>query len=154
ISRVVLALGDSKHLELVLVPAANDVQSESPLAHVRNGDHVLCGKNRMHQRRVHRSKNSDALGLSQQTASPGNCFQRAALKIRFAAIAFPSRNRQFQALSAKHPGWGVPLQTSPLESASFRLFSLQMFATELTPTNLPPLVFMDLRIAFLVIPLS
>jgi outer membrane lipoprotein-sorting protein len=40
--------------------------------------------------------------------------------------------KQIQPLFAKHPGWGVPLRASPVESATSRLFFRTLFAVRLS----------------------
>ena len=75
VARGVVALLDAEHLELALVPADHDVESEAALADVIGGDHLLRRDDRMKQRRVHRAEHGDAPGRLQQAGRPRSRFR-------------------------------------------------------------------------------
>jgi hypothetical protein len=63
-------LFDAEHLELALVPTADNVEADAPLADVIGGNELLRGNNGMNKRRVYRSEDNQSLGLGKQARGP------------------------------------------------------------------------------------
>ena len=66
---VKLADIDREHLKLILVPAADDVHPEAPLANVVRGGHLLGRHERMMQGDVDRAEHVEAMGRRQQATA-------------------------------------------------------------------------------------
>ena len=60
----------AEHVELVRIPAANDVQSGAAVADVIDGRQRLCRIERMQQRHMHGHEQRDALGDAPQARPP------------------------------------------------------------------------------------
>src|SRR5262245_5696846 len=90
VALVVLALRHPKHLELVLVPATDDVDAEAALANVVRRGHLLGGNERMVQWHVHGAKYIHVLRCGQQATGPGNRFKAGAIGVRLTPIALPA----------------------------------------------------------------
>ena len=88
-----LALLDAEHLELVLIPAAHDVQAEAALADVIGRDHLLRGDDRMEQRRMHGAEHGDA-PVEASRPEPRSPSRASRPGSRFAAVALPAADRQ------------------------------------------------------------
>ena len=91
---VMVTLRHAEHLKLALVPAGDDVQAEAALADMIGGDHFLGGDQGMEQRRVHGAEDRDPLCCRKQTAGPGDGLECRAVKVAWAAVAFPAADRQ------------------------------------------------------------
>ena len=106
VARLVVALGDAEHGELALVPAADDVEAETPLPHKVGGHERLGGDDRVEERRVNGGEHRHALGIGQQPRRPGDRLQRLALIVGLAAIALPPADGQHEidAGVLGHPG--------------------------------------------------
>ena len=70
VALLVVALRHAEHLELVLVPADHDVQSEAAFADMVGGDELLGRDQRMKQRRVHGAERDQPLGVGEKARSP------------------------------------------------------------------------------------
>src|SRR5438093_13215225 len=81
---------EPKHVELCLVPAADDVEAEAATADVIGRDDLLRREHRRKDRHMHGAEHGEALGGGQQAARPGDGLERAALEIGLAAIALPA----------------------------------------------------------------
>src|SRR5438132_3192627 len=97
---------EPKHVELCLVPAADDVEAEAATADVIGRDDLLRREHRRKNRYMHGAEHGEALGGGQQAARPGEGFECAALEISHAAIALPAPNRHqaFEAGRVCHLG--------------------------------------------------
>ena len=91
-----IALLDAEHVELVLIPANHDVETEPTLPDMVGGDEFLGRDHRMKQRRMHGAEHGDALGRRQQAAGPGHRLERRALIVGVAAVALPAPDRQHE----------------------------------------------------------
>jgi len=60
---LVIAQRRAEHLELALVPAAYDIETETPFADVVGRDELLACDKRRDQRRMHSSEHGEQLGL-------------------------------------------------------------------------------------------
>ena len=88
------ALRDTEHFEFALIPTGDEIEPEAAGADMIGGDEFLGGDQRMKQRRMHGTENRDALRRGQKAAGPGYGFERSAMKIAGAAVAFPAPDRQ------------------------------------------------------------
>jgi hypothetical protein len=77
VANLVIAQRGAEHLELALIPAAHDIQAETPFADVVGGDELFGGNQRRDQRRMDGSEHGEPLGLGQEPAGPGNRLGRA-----------------------------------------------------------------------------
>ena len=85
VALLVRALLDAEHVELALIPADHDVESEPAFA---GGDHFLRRNDRIENRRVDGTEYGDALGGGEQRRRPGDSFERRALIIGGPAVTF------------------------------------------------------------------
>src|SRR5439155_6293277 len=91
VASLVLERRQAEHPKLVFVPAADDVQAQTPLANViRRGD-LLRGGDRVIQWHVDRAKDVDPLRGGQQAAGPGDRFEAGAVRVRLTPVALPAR---------------------------------------------------------------
>src|SRR4029453_3456822 len=99
-------LFDPEHVELRLVPAADNVKAEATAADVIGCDDLFRREYRWKERHMHSTKHSETLGSSQEAARPGKGLERAALEIGHAAIALPTpdRHQAFEAGGVRHLG--------------------------------------------------
>src|SRR2546425_3721500 len=99
-------LFEPEHVELRLVPAADDVEAEAAAANVIGRDDLLRRKHWRKERHMHGAKHGEALSGGQQAARPGHGLERAALEIGRAAIALPApdRHQTFEAGRISHLG--------------------------------------------------
>jgi hypothetical protein len=81
VALVVLVLRNSEHLELVLVPATNNVDAEAALANMVRCGHLLGGDERMMQGDVDGAEHVEAPRHCQQAAGPGNRFKAGAVGV-------------------------------------------------------------------------
>src|SRR5215510_16091142 len=81
VALVVLVLRYPEHLELVLVPAADDVDAEAALANMVRCGHLCGGDERMVQGHMHRAEHVEAPRHSQQTTRPGDRFKAGAVGV-------------------------------------------------------------------------
>src|SRR5262249_9074971 len=96
IAVVMLALCNAEHVELVLVPAADDVDAEAAAAHLVDGDELLGREYRMDQRRVNGAKDAERLRMRQESAGPGDGLETQAFEIGGTTIAAPASDRQHE----------------------------------------------------------
>src|SRR5438093_11687013 len=89
---VVLLLGHPEHLELVLVPAADDVHAEASLANVVPRGHLLGRHEGMMQGNVDRAEHVEAPRRGQQATRPGNRFEAGPVGVGLASVALPPRD--------------------------------------------------------------
>src|SRR6476469_4267275 len=73
VSVSVRALAFSKHVELRLIPADNDIERKTATADVVSCHHLLGGDKWVEHRRMNRAEDGDALCLRQQATGPGHC---------------------------------------------------------------------------------
>jgi hypothetical protein len=92
----VLTLRHAEHLELVLVPTDDDVQSEAAFADVVGRHHLLGGDDGVEQRGVHGAEAGDPAGRCEQRSRPGDGLERGALVVGLAAVALPAPDRQHE----------------------------------------------------------
>src|SRR5436309_2158949 len=92
VAGVVLLLGHPKHLELVLVPAADDVHAEASLANVVRRGHLLGRHEGMMQGNVDRAEHVEAPRRGQQATRPGNRFETGPVGVGLASVALPPRD--------------------------------------------------------------
>ena len=90
----------TEHVELVRVPAANDVQAGAPVTDMVHRRQRLGRIERMQQRHMDRHEQRDALGQRSETSRPGKGLERPFPHLGRAAIAAPARDRQEEI----HPG--------------------------------------------------
>ena len=91
---IVLAQAHAEHIELGLVPAGDDVEAEPAVTDVIGGRDLLCGEDRVDQRRVDGAKEADLLGMGQQASRPSDGLERFALGRNFiAVITVPAGDR-------------------------------------------------------------
>ena len=95
---------EPEHIELILVPAADDVEAEAAAADVIGRDDLLRREHRRKERHMHGAEHGEACGGGQQAARPGDSLERAALEIGRAAIALPApdRHHAFDAGRVRH----------------------------------------------------
>src|SRR5215467_14106537 len=86
-------LREPEHVELRLVPAADNVEAEAAPADVIGRDDLLRCEHLRKERHMHGAEHSEALGGGQQAARPGDRFKRATLEIGRTAIALPAPDR-------------------------------------------------------------
>ena len=91
-----IAERNAEHAELVLVPAANDIQSEAAIADMIAGGDLLGGEDRIDQSHMQGGKGDDVFGRRQQPAGPNQGFERRAVMIGLAAIAGPAAKGQHE----------------------------------------------------------
>ena len=91
VALLVRALLDAEHVELALIPADHDVESEPAFA---GGDHFLRRNDRIENRRVDGTEYCDALGGGEQRRRPGDRFERRALIIGGPAVTLPPADGQ------------------------------------------------------------
>ena len=120
VAGVVLALLDAEHLELAFVPAGDDVEPEAPFADVVGGDELLGGDQRMEQRRMHGAEHGDPLVARQQAGRPGDGFERGAMEIGVAAVAFPAADRQHEIDAGVVRHTGEPQAIGPARRPALR----------------------------------
>src|SRR6478672_5078117 len=96
VTRIVLALRHAEHLEFSLVPADDEIDAEASFADVVGGHEFLRRDQRVEQGRVHRAEYGHALRRREEADRPGDGLQRAAVKIRVAAVALPPADRQHE----------------------------------------------------------
>jgi hypothetical protein len=82
---------EPEHVELRLVPAADEVEAEAAPADVISRDDLLRREHRWKERHMHGAEHGEALGGSQQAARPSDGLKRAALEIGRTAIALLTR---------------------------------------------------------------
>jgi len=93
---VIVRQGQAKRLVFGLVPSCNDVQPGAAIADMVNGGDLLCHHHGVIGSRVDGGKNRDVLCGGQQSGRPGHGLKHAAMKIGFAAITDPARDRQHE----------------------------------------------------------
>src|SRR5579875_1255107 len=93
VAPIVILLTCPEHIELVLVPSADDVQAEAALAHMIGSDGLLGSEHRMNQRAMHGAEHRDIARDGEQTARPCDGLKGAALEIGLAAVTFPASHR-------------------------------------------------------------
>ena len=84
----------ARHIEFVLVPAADDVEPEPACADLVGGDHLFGGNDGIEQRHVNGAECHDVFSGGQDSRCPGQGFQAAAIMVGFAAIPFPATERE------------------------------------------------------------
>ena len=94
VALLVRALLDAEHVELALIPADHDVESEPALADMVGGDHFLRRNDRIENRRVDGTEYCDALGGGEQRRRPGDRFERRALIIGGPPVTLPPADWQ------------------------------------------------------------
>src|SRR2546425_5429691 len=92
VAGVVLLLGHPEHLELVLVPATDDVHAEASPANVVPRGHLLGRHERMMQGNVDRAEHVQAPRRGQQATRPGNRFEAGPVGVGLASVALPPRD--------------------------------------------------------------
>src|SRR5438552_8638694 len=92
VAGVVLLLGHPEHLELVLVPATDDVHAEASLANVVPCGHLLGRHEGMMQGNVDRAEHVEAPRRGQQATRPGNRFEAGPVGVGLASVALPPRD--------------------------------------------------------------
>jgi hypothetical protein len=97
---------EPEHIELCLVPAADEVEAEAAPTDVIGRDDLLRREYRRKERHMHSTEHSEALGGGQQATGPGDGLKRAALEIGCTAIALPppDRHQAFEAGRVYHLG--------------------------------------------------
>ena len=91
---VVRAYVGTEHVELVLEPAAHDIERESPVGDVIDGRRHLRHHQWMHQRYVAGGEHGDVFGQRAECCGPGEGLERGTVKIRRSAVAAPAPDRQ------------------------------------------------------------
>src|SRR6266446_1484558 len=92
VAGVVLLLGHPEHLELVLVPATDDVHAEASPANVVPRSHLLGRHEGMMQGNVDRAEHVQAPRRGQQATRPGNRFEAGPVGVGLASVALPPRD--------------------------------------------------------------
>src|SRR5262249_34438855 len=90
---VVLQLVHAEHLELVVVPATDQVRADPPLPDVVGGGELLGGEQRVVERNGERAEDVYALSRRQQSAGPGDRLEARAVRVGLTAVALPAGNR-------------------------------------------------------------
>src|SRR5262249_54671129 len=103
---VMHVLLEPEHVELRLVPAADDVEAEAAAADVIRRDDLLRREHWRKEWHMHGAEHGETLGGGQQAARPGDGFKRAGLEIGRTAIALPAPDRYqgFEAGGVGHLG--------------------------------------------------
>jgi hypothetical protein len=101
---IVFELAHSEHVELIDIPAADDIKGETALPNMVGRDHLLGRQDRMKKRDMDCVEDSYVVGLGQQPRSPGNSFENRSLEVSLATIAFPApyRHDAFQSAAVGH----------------------------------------------------
>ena len=86
--------GDAMDVELVLVPAADDVEAGAPMGHMVEGRQRLGRESGAEQRRMHRDEQADPLGQGAYGCAMAEGLERVTKHIRLAAKALPLGHRQ------------------------------------------------------------
>ena len=81
VALVVRVLCNPEHLELVLVPATDDVDAEAALANLVCRRHLLGGDERMMQWDVDSAKHVEASRHCEQATGPGDRFKAGAIGV-------------------------------------------------------------------------
>src|SRR5438034_8703557 len=92
VAGVVLLLGPAEPVELVLVPAADDVHAEAPAADVIAGGHLLGRDERVMQGNMNRAEHVQTPGGRQEAAGPGDRLEAGSVGVGLAPVALPARD--------------------------------------------------------------
>ncbi len=93
---VVRAEVDAEHVELFLVPAADDVEAEAPLADMVGGHHLLRRDDGVDRGDVHRAERHDPARRGEKARRPGEGLEARPVMVGGPAIAFPAPERQHE----------------------------------------------------------
>src|SRR5215472_12829407 len=120
VTHLVFALAHAEHFELAFVPAHHEVQTETTLPDVIRRDELLGGDERIEQWCVDRAEHRDALGRGEQAGGPGHGLERASVKISFAAVTLPTRDRQHEIDTRRLRHAREPQAVRPARGPAFR----------------------------------
>ena len=84
----------AEHVELVLEPAAHDVEREPAIGDMIDGGRHLRHHQRMNQRHVAGRKHRDIVRQRAERGRPGEAFEGRAVEVRRAAVAAPTADRK------------------------------------------------------------
>src|SRR5581483_2561248 len=94
VALVVRELLLAEHLELVLVPAADEVEPEPAAGEEVDGRHLLGRDDRVDHRRVDRPEDGAARRVREHPGRPRDRLERGAVEVGGAAVAAPATDRE------------------------------------------------------------
>ena len=117
---VVRAHVGAEHVELVLEPAAHDVEREAPVGDVIDGRRHLRDHQRMNQRHVDGGEHRAIVRHRADRRRPGEALERAIVEVRRAAVTLPAPDRQKRLHAGAIDRLGDVASVGPVELPGFR----------------------------------